>query len=199
VTLRKWFYLFWTSLAIGAAAGMITGLLMQIFDQDVVLSGKALGFNAFTSLLGGATISVLSQMGFFAYLIVRYMVGGMFRKKWIWNYIQIVLMLIVIFDLVYLRFANADNPGALGSYLILPLVMIAVGVAIAWYKVKLTNPSAWIPTLFFMIFVSALEAIPSIRENNPASTIFMMTPLLACNAWQILVLHKVLDANKEPQ
>lgn len=53
--------------------------------------------------------------------------------------------------------------------------------------------------VFFMIVVTALEALPAIREDDAASTIFMIIPLLACNAWQILILQKVLQTSKEPQ
>ncbi|WP_159887894.1 KinB-signaling pathway activation protein [Paenibacillus puerhi] len=198
MTLRKWFYLFWTTLVIGAVIGMLTGLTMQLTDIEAVRTGKAVGFNLVTSLLGGATISVLSQMGFFAYLIVRYIFIGMIPKKWVWDYLQMIAVVIVLFDLVYLRYTGAEGTPAFLPYLVLPLAIILVGCLVAWLKVKWTNKSAWIPTLFFMIAVTSLEALPSIRLDKAASTVFMMVPLLACNAWQILILQKVLGTGKEP-
>ncbi|MEK8132741.1 KinB-signaling pathway activation protein [Paenibacillus filicis] len=198
MTLRKWFYLFWTTLVIGAVVGTVTGLVMQLTDQEAVRTGKAVGFNLVTSLLGGGTISVLSQMGFFAYLIVRYIFMGMIPKKWIWDYLQIIVIVIVLFDLVYLRYTGAEGAAAFAPYLTLPVAILVFGGIIAWLKVKWTNKSALIPTLFFMIAVSSIEALPSIRLDNAASTIFMMLPLLACNAWQILILQKVLGTEKEP-
>lgn len=195
VTLRKWYYLFWTTLVVGSIAGLAGGLLLQWTDHEVPLAGKAIGFSIITMLLGGATISVLSQMGFFAYLIARYLFKGFLRKRWVEDAVQVIMIVIVLFDLVYLR-RTPDSGWA--AFFILPMVMLAVAWGVAWWKVKLTNASARIPTLFFMIVVTAIEAVPSIRLNNPASTFYMMVPLLACNAWQILILSKVLQTDKEP-
>ena len=60
----------------------------------------------------------------------------------------------------------------------------------------MTNRNAFIPTLFFMCAVSVLEAVPALKLDNAASSLFMLAPLLVCNAWQILILHKVLDNKK---
>ncbi|MDO3680506.1 KinB-signaling pathway activation protein [Paenibacillus ehimensis] len=197
MTLRKWFYLFWTTLLIGAVTAVIAGLVLQLTDQQVELGGKQIGFSMITMILGGATISVLSQMGFFAYLIVRYIVGGIIRK-WAWDIVQVIIIVIVLFDLIYLRYVSSGQQMSWGVYMILPLSLIIVSIGVAWWKVKMTNRSAVIPTLFFMIAVTAIEAIPSLRLDNAASTIFMMVPLYLCNAWQILILSRVLNTNKEP-
>ncbi|AEI45985.1 KinB-signaling pathway activation protein [Paenibacillus mucilaginosus] len=198
MTLRKWFYLFWTTLLVGAGAAVITGLILQLGDQEIQLGGKEIGFSAATMLLGGATISVLSQMGFFAYLIFRYIAMGMIRNKWTWNMLQGLVILIVMFDLIYLRYSGSSGEEGWAVYLILPIFVLVAGVAVAWWKVRLTNAGSWMPTLFFMIAVTAIEAVPSLRLNNAPSTVFMMVPLMACNAWQILILSKVVNTNKEP-
>jgi len=182
---------------IGAGAALIIGMILQANDQQFSLvGGKELSFSAATMLLGGATISVLSQMGFFAYLIIRFIAMGMIRSKWVWDTLQIIAVLITMFDLIYLRRTGTEDSWL--SYMILPLVMLVVAVGTALWKVKLTNRSGFIPTLFFMTAVTAIEAVPALRINSAASTMFMMVPLLASNAWQILILSKVLKTNKEP-
>lgn len=198
MTVRKWFYLFWTTLLVGAVTAIVTGLVLQFSDQQVALGGKEIGFSMLTMFLGGATISVLSQMGFFAYLIIRYLFMGMFRRKWTWDMLQVIIIVIVLFDLVYLRYAQSDGQSAWVGYLVFPVILTIASGIVSWWKARLTNQSAWIPTLFFMIAVTAIEAIPSLRLDNPASTVFMLVPLFACNAWQILILSKVLQTNKEP-
>lgn len=196
VTLRKWFYLFWTTLLIGAFSALVTGIILQANDQQFsFLGGSEIGYNILIMLLGGATISVLSQMGFFAYLIIRFIAMGIVRKKWVWDTVQIILIVVAIIDLVILRH---DSGESWLSYTTLPLVMLIVGLLVSAWKVKLTNRNGFIPTLFFMTAVTAIEAIPAIRLNTAASTIFMMVPLVASNAWQILILSKVLNTNKEP-
>ena len=197
MTLRKWFYLFWTTLLIGAISALIVGIILQMNDQQFsFLNGSAVGYNVVTMLLGGATISVLSQMGFFAYLIIRFIAIGIVRSKWVWDVLQVVLVIIALIDLVYLRDANAQQSWL--SYTVLPVVMLVVGLGIAYWKVKLTNRNGFIPTLFFMTAVTAIEAVPALRLDTAASTIFMMVPLMASNAYQILILSKVLKTNKEP-
>jgi KinB signaling pathway activation protein len=197
VTLRKWFHLFWTTLFIGSFAALLIGVGLQANDQQFrLLDGTAIGFNIVTMLLGGAMISVLSQMGFFAYLIIRFIAIGIIRSKWVWDTLQLIIVFITLFDLVYLR--QADTGDSWIVYLVLPLGMLILGIAVALWKVKLTNSNGFIPTLFFMTAVSAIEAVPALRLNSMASTLFMMVPLLASNAWQILILSKVLNPRKEP-
>ncbi|TDF91487.1 KinB-signaling pathway activation protein [Paenibacillus piri] len=197
MTLRKWFYLFWTTMLIGAGAALIIGLILQANDQQFgLMGGKEISFNAATMLLGGAMISVLSQMGFFAYLIIRYIAMGIVKSKWVWDILQVILVLITMFDLIYLRHLGTDYSWL--SYSALPLAMLAVALGTALWKVKLTNRNGFIPTLFFMTTVTAIEAVPALRINSAASTLFMMVPLLASNAWQILILSKVLGSKKEP-
>lgn len=198
MTLRKWFYLFWTTLGIGAIAALIAGLGLQWTDQGPTLAGKEIGYNMVNMLLAGATISVLSQMGFFAYLIVRFIMMGLIRNKFTWDMIQIIIIVIILFDLVYFRYTGTDQSTGWGIFLVLPACLVILSTIVAYWKVKITNKSAWIPTLFFMIAVTSLEALPSIRLNAPASTIFMMVPLYACNVWQILILSKIVETKKEP-
>ena len=196
MTLRKWFHIFWTTLFIGIAISVIMGLILQITDQDYTFLGVgAVGYNLYYMTLGGAMISVLSQMGFFAYLIVRFIAAGILRSKKTWDFLQLALVIIVLFDLVYLRYSSFAGATLL-SYSILPAVMLILSLAVAYFKVKATNNNAFIPTLFFMTVVTILEAVPALKLNNTASSLFMLAPLFACNAWQILILHKVLEQKK---
>ncbi|UQZ85016.1 hypothetical protein SK3146_04284 [Paenibacillus konkukensis] len=195
--MRKWFYLFWTTLLIGAFSALVTGITLQSNDQQFsFLGGSAIGYNVLIMLLGGATISVLSQMGFFAYLIIRFIAMGIIRSKWIWDMLQVILVAVAMFDLVYLR--QSDESGTWFSYMLLPFLMLVLAILVSLWKVKLTNKNGFIPTLFFMTVVTAIEAVPALRLDTAASTVFMMVPLLASNTWQILILSKVLNTNKEP-
>lgn len=195
MTLRKWFHLFWTTLGIGTVLGVVAGLILQLADQDysrIALPGY--GFNIVNMALGGATISVLSQMGYFAYLIVRYMGIGIIRKKQTFDLLQWAMIIVVLGDLIIFRYIYFK--GSISGYIWLPLIIGVLGWTIAVYKVKLTNPTGFLPTFFFMTTVTVLEAVPAIKQDNPASTFFMLVPLIACNAWQILVLPRILGTEK---
>jgi KinB signaling pathway activation protein len=184
---------------IGAVSGGIIGIMLQAGDKDFEFLGiSAIGYNIMWMFLGGATISVLSQMGFFAYLIVRFIAIGIFRNKWTWDMLQIIVILITLFDLVYLPYVSFSEKESIWGYVWLALGLLIVAVAVAYWKTKLTNKNAFIPTLFFMLAVTIMEAVPALKLNNMSSSLYMLTPLIVCNAWQILILHKVLDTKKEP-
>ncbi|MFD0694254.1 KinB-signaling pathway activation protein [Paenibacillus sp. GCM10027628] len=197
MTLRKWFHLFWTTLVLGMIVSIVIGLILQYSDQEFSVMGlSAVGFNVVNMLLGGATISVLSQMGFFAYLIVRFIAAGIIRSRKIWDLLQLTLVIVTLFDLAYLRTTNFEGSGTFISYSILPVIILIISLGIAYWKMKMTNRNAFIPTLFFMSAVTILEAVPALKLDNAASTFFMVAPLLVCNAWQILILHKILENKK---
>jgi KinB signaling pathway activation protein len=201
MTIRKWFYLFWTSTLIAVISSVGIGLLLQLSDQEFNnVSISQLAYSIMFMILGGAMIGVLSQMGFFAYLILRYIAEGLFQKKIIWTYIQIIAILVVLFDAVYFRRTSVDQTDSIASYLnysIMPLCILIFSLAVTYWKVKLTNKSAIVPTLFFLVVVTILESVPAIRLNNSASSLFMLVPLFATNTWQILILPKVLNINNK--
>ena len=200
LTIRKWFFLFWTTLAIGTAAGMITGAVLKWTMDEFALLDPSLGVYEWLFLLFGVgTISVLSQMGFFAYLTVRYIALGFVRGKVLyWDILQVVFVVVTLFDLVYLRYVNFAEPGEpLAGYFVLPAFVLAVSVAVSYVKVKMTNRSAFVPTLFFMSTVTVLESVPALKLNDTGYTIVMIVPLLVCNAWQILMLHRILPSKND--
>lgn len=197
MTLRKWFHLFWTTLVLGIVVSTGVGLILQFSDKEFSVMGlSAVGFNLVNMILGGATISVLSQMGFFAYLIVRFIAVGIIRSKTVWDLLQLAVVIVVLFDLVYLRKTNFNTSESLLGYFIMPTCVLVISLAVSYWKVKMTNKNAFIPTLFFMTAVTVLEAVPALKLDNSASSLFMLAPLFVCNAWQILTLHKILDNKK---
>jgi KinB signaling pathway activation protein len=197
LTLRKWFHLFWTTLVLGMVVSLVIGLILQYSDREFTVIGlSAVGFNVINMLLGGAVISVLSQMGFFAYLIVRFIVAGIIRSRTIWDLLQLAVVIVVLFDLVYLRTTDFKGSNSIISYSVLPIIILILSLAVAYWKMKMTNRNAFIPTLFFMTAVTILEAVPALKLDNSASSLFMLAPLFVCNAWQILILHKILENKK---
>lgn len=197
MTIRKWSYLFWSTLGWGTLAGLIAGVFLISTNHDFsFLEVKDAGFNSETfmfMILGGALISVLSQMGFFSYLIVRYIAIGLIRNKGTWDLLQVILIVITFFELTYLRYISFGQSGATWfSYLYLPLVLLVISLGVAYWKVKQTHWSGFVPTLFFMFVVTILEATPALKLSSFASYVFMFFPLLVSNAWQIMLLHKLL-------
>ncbi|WP_077210510.1 KinB-signaling pathway activation protein [Bacillus dakarensis] len=135
----------------------------------------------------GLIFSVISQMGFFAYLTVHRFGLGIFKSVKLWNAVQIILILFVLFDLVYFR--HTSFGGELAAYLGDAVFILVVGLVIAFFKMKQTNKDAFIPALFFMIVVTVIEWMPVLRVNEESWLYLMVFPLLVCNAYQLLILH----------
>ena len=74
--------------------------------------------STFIWLVGvGFIFAVVSQVGFFAYLFIHQFGLGVFRSISLWNAIQFVPVIIVLFDLVYFRFqAFAEKEESLLPY-----------------------------------------------------------------------------------
>lgn len=201
MTLKKWLFLFWTTMVLGVISACVTGLLLiLIFDEFSIVEVQQPGFNVSTIsfiLISGALFAMLSITGFFSYMIIRYIALGIFRKRWVWDIIQASIIIIAVIDTIYLRYLDRGANGSWSGTVWLPLFVLAVSLLVSWWKVKLTLSSAFLPTLLFMYVVTILEAVPALRTENEASSYFMLIPLLVCNAWQILLLHKIVKTKKE--
>lgn len=191
VNSRKVVQLFFTTLLIGSISGAIVGF---IFDYDILTSGS------FANLIVGiiwllgmsAAFTLISQMGFFAYLTVHRFGLGLFKSQKLWNYVQIVIIAFVIFDLIYLRYIAFAEPGVtIFSYMIMPLLLLAYGLVIAFLKAKDTNKGAFIPALFFIVVVTTIEWVPALTVNETKWLWLYFTPLIVGNTWQLLILHRL--------
>ncbi|ULO10201.1 KinB-signaling pathway activation protein [Paenibacillus sp. 19GGS1-52] len=191
MSIRKWFYLFWTTLLIGAGGAVIAGLALQTVNGRIDFKSVADFWLYPLILFGyGILVSVYAQLGFFAYLILNYMGIGVFPRK-IWQYIQLVLAVLALLELIFLRtFVGGDRNVI--SDLILGIFILLTALMVTYFKVKSTNASAWIPTFFFMSAISIVEIIGVLRIGVDSATVFIVVPLVACNAFQILMLHRVL-------
>lgn len=192
MTLRKWMYLFFTTLLVGGAASVIAAAGLYIFDRQLDFWGTLL-FN----IGAGFMFSVLSQMGFFAYLALNYIAKGFIRRRELWQVLQWILIIIAVVDAVYLRWLAADEGRAFAEFLVLPACLLAGSLLTALWKSKLTNKHSFTPTVFFMFVATLLETVPALREDQASAIWFMIVPLFFCNAWQILNLHKLVDPSKE--
>jgi len=200
LNLKRWLHLFWTTLVVGAAGSLIVGLLLQWTDttNTMKLNGTVDLLVNIGLLLGvGIMVSVYSQMGFFAYMMVNYMGAGVFSRR-TWQYIQLVLTALALFELMVLRIFVGGNKDSYSDF-ILGVIILVVSVVVAYFKAKMTNGSAWIPTLFFMIAITIVETIGVLKIEVDQATAWIAAPLIACNAYQILILHRVLKPKQSTQ
>lgn len=189
MNLKKWFYLFVSTLLIGGVSSIMLGVLLERGS----LWGSGLG-NVLMGLLWnfglGLTFSVVSQMGFFAYLTIHNVGLGVFRR--FWPHVQVLLIMITFYDMVYFRYtAFATEGESLVAYLAIPFGILLYAILVSYFKVKQTNRNAAIPTVFLLFAVTIIEWLPALKENNLSGMIYMLIPLLLCNTWQVMQLHKL--------
>ncbi len=193
--MKSWITLFWKTLLVGAIVGLITGFLQQ-------LNNGGIDFKSFKDLLlfivillgYGIMVSVYSQLGFFAYMILNYTAIGVIKMK-TWQYIQLILAVLALLEVMFFR-TFVDGADKQQSDLLVGILILVVAVIVAFFKVRATNSNAWIPTIFFMIAATIVELIGGLKIGDTNATVFILIPLLACNAYQILILHKILKPKK---
>ncbi|WP_243525441.1 KinB-signaling pathway activation protein [Bacillus pseudomycoides] len=197
---RKWVRLFLTTLLLGGVSTILIGFILgwdkyAKFFQN--FDGKEILMISFWLLGVGFIFSVISQMGFFAYLTVHRFGLGMFRSSSLWNAVQLFFIAFVLFDFVYLRsvlVANGDV--SFGNNILVAGILFLFGVIVAYIKSKETNKKAFIPALFFMVVVTILEWVPALRINDTDWLYLMVIPLLLCNAYQLLILHRLIGQQR---
>jgi KinB signaling pathway activation protein len=195
MTLKKLFFWFWSTLFIGIVLSLFLG---EFINRSV---GKKLFGPLLKDVLSGSTFAAVSQLGFFSYLVFNWLSNGFVRNRFLYQVIQVFFILIVIGNLLYLNISKFTGV-SLWLHLLIPFSILAVALVVAWVKVRWTNQTAWVPTIFFMVIATTLEMIPSINlkagEVGIPFVLFTVTILLTCNAWQILQLHRwVQRSNKK--
>lgn len=188
---RKVVYLFFTTLLVGSISGAIVGFIL---DYHVYTEGTFLNmFFGLIWLLGiCAAFSLISQMGFFAYLTVHRFGLGLFKSQKLWNYVQLIVIAFVLFDLIYFRFVAFAEPNeAILHFVVMPILLLLYGILIAYLKAKDTNQGAFIPALFFIVVITSIEWVPALTVNDPKWLWVYFTPLITANTWQILLLHRL--------
>ncbi|MFG6117250.1 KinB-signaling pathway activation protein [Halobacillus sp. MO56] len=197
MTSRKWVRLFLTTLVLGGVLTLLTSFVVKADAYANVLRPfdffELIGLLLFFSGLG-FIFSIISQMGFFAYLTVHQFGLGMFKS--LWPAIQLFLIAFTLFDLVYFRYQAAGDGASIWPFLLTALGLLAVSYIVAYVKRKETNAKAFVPALFFMVVVTTIEWVPALRSDGQDYVWMMIIPLLACNAYQLLLLHRL--NNKEP-
>jgi KinB signaling pathway activation protein len=197
--IKKWLFLFITTLLIGGVSILLTATVM---GWEGIAGGKDTAKEIFAAgiwlFIVGLMFSVISQMGFFAYLMLHRFGLGIFKTHRLWNRIQIVLILFAFFDLVYLRYIAFGITGQTWSdYLVLPVVLFIISLVAAYLKAKMTNARAFYPALFFVYVVTIIEVVPALTQNDPNWIILMLIPIVVCNIWQVLVLHRLTATGDE--
>lgn len=194
VNSRKLVHMFFHTLWVGGLAGLLTSFIIKYEEYLAVLSpfqGKEL-FGVFLFFLGYALVfTVVAQTGFFAYMFVHRYGESIFRS--FWPTVQIVVIAFVLFDIVYLT--SKELPFLFR--LSLMLVILLSGLIVAYFKVRQTNRTAFIPALFLMVVIVTLELSLVLRAADIDFIILMVVPVIVATAYQLFALYHVTKYDPE--
>lgn len=192
---RNWVRLFLSTLLVGAVSTIFVGFAVKWSEyKELFMSADIVEILLVTFWLVGVgfIFSVISQLGFFAYLTIHRFGLGLFKS--VWNPAQIVLIAFVFFDLIYFRYKLfAEKGESITSYIVIAIVIFLISLIVAYFKSKDTNKRAFIPALFFMFVISVIEWVPALRANDDSWLYLMLFPLLICNAYQLIILPKITN------
>lgn len=190
---RKMVQMFFKTLFIGGVVGLIASFFIQWQEYLNFINPfdgiELLG--VFLFFLGYALVfTVISQTGFFAYLFVHRFGQNFFRS--FWPTVQLLLIAFALFDMIY--FSSNEIP--LVFKFVMTAVILVSGIIVARIKVKQTNKTAFIPTMFVMIVVVALELSLVLRAGDVSFILLMLVPVLITTAYQVLILHEVTKVDE---
>ncbi|MED4456325.1 KinB-signaling pathway activation protein [Metabacillus fastidiosus] len=192
---RNWVRLFLSTLFIGGIVTILLGFILKWSEYKelfITMNVTEILSIAFWLLGLGCIFSIISQMGFFAYLTVHRFGLGIFRTVTLWNGAQIILIIFVFFDLIYLRYKFfAESGDSIFPYILLTVFTFLFSCVVAYMKKRQTNKAAFVPALFFMFVITTIEWFPALRVNEADWLYLMLIPLLICNAYQLLILPKL--------
>lgn len=189
--------MFLKTLLIGGVTGLIISFFVKADTYAAVLNPFDLMevFGLIVFFIGlGLVFAVVSQTGFFAYLFINQFGLSIFRTYW--SKVQILLIVFVLFDLVYFPYKATDGKVSILIYIAMSAALFVYGWFIARIKVQKTNKRAFVPALFLMVVMTAVEWVPGLQTKGFDYVWLMIIPLLACNTYQLLVLHTL--TRKEP-
>ena len=197
MTIRNWVKFFFNALLIGGFVTAVAGLIVRWeFFSGLLASGETLQFIGalLWMVFLGFTMSVVAQMGFFAYLTIHQFGVNIFKSLTLWNWVQLLIIAVVLFDLIFFRFRlTSEDTGRSLLYLTLLASLVIVSSITAYLKAQWTKKHTLISALFFMIVITTLEWLPAlmVRSGNIDTWVtILLFPLLAVNAYQILALPK---------
>jgi KinB signaling pathway activation protein len=168
---------------------LVTGLLRYLVDPNFVYQFEVDHFGYFLIflILFGMICGTLSHIMFFCFLVINLLGKGILQNRFIWQGTQII----VVISLIVINHAYLQK-----MYISAFTILISAAL-VAYYKSKLTNSSAFIPTFFFMNIGTLFALIPV--WNNKPGLLFILPAVLVCNAWQIMQLHQIVGQSADKQ
>lgn len=180
MNLRKFWNLYVSTLIVGLIVGLITSLI-PLF-QIPILHG----------IIAGGFVSATAMMGFWGYLTLNFTMRNFISFR-IWVIIQVILVGLVFYDMVYFRYMWSTNGvGSMWPYFWYAFWPFVVALVVAYVKSRISGYRTFIPTVFFMYVFTILEWFVALKSGQTVQMTEIGIILLVCNAWLLLYYTRLL-------
>lgn len=186
-----------STLAISVVTTYLTALFFRTGDVFTFFGFGESATGGWYLLVLGLLFGAISLALFFSYQFIHNM-AMQILGKWLWQAIQLLLILLAGIDLAYLRYINyPEQEVSFWPFLDWTLIILVFAATGAWLKVKFTNPAAAVPSVFFLVVATIVGAYYAFKTYDNALIWFIVLPVYAGNLWQLLMLPRYLSEKKE--
>jgi KinB signaling pathway activation protein len=184
--LNQFVFLLASTVILGALTGLVTTGLGMI------------SVPWYRGLTEGAFLATTSLMGFWAYLTLNFIARISVPRR-VWRWTQALILALVVFDMVWYRYqlevaSHPQQHPAYATYLVQAVWPLAVAVAGAFAKRRLSGKGSFLPTLFYLYVFTVVDWLLVIKSQaNPAIVNQTGIVMMACNVYMILIFGKLLS------
>jgi KinB signaling pathway activation protein len=180
MNLRKFWMLFFTTACVGMLLGALTAVV-EVFHISLQ-----------TGIITGGFLSATTMMGFWAYLTLNFTMRNFVSFR-IWLVIQLLLIGLVFYDLIYFRYMITGNgEGSFLPYLGYALWPMGVALIGAFFKGRISGMRNFIPTVFFLFVMTTVEWFVALKSGAMLQATQIGVILLGCNLYILFMYTRLL-------
>jgi KinB signaling pathway activation protein len=180
MNLRKFWMLFFTTAGVGMLLGALTAMV-EVFHISLQ-----------TGIITGGFLSATTMMGFWAYLTLNFTMRNFVSFR-IWIWIQLLLIGLVFYDLVYFRYMLiGKGEGSILPYLLYALWPMGVALVGAFVKGRISGMRNFVPAVFFLFMMTSVEWFVALKSGAMLQTTQIGLILLGCNLYILFMYTHLL-------
>ncbi|TCP52254.1 KinB signaling pathway activation protein [Tumebacillus sp. BK434] len=181
MNLRKFLTLFFTTALIGVLLGTITTLTGWFGEIRLVWG-----------MITGGFLSATTLMGFWAYLTLNFTMRNFISFRF-WVTIQVLLIVLVLFDMIYFRYLwTGKGAGDVLPFIGYAMWPLGVAMLVAYIKGRISGMRSFIPSVFFLYCFTVLEWFLALKSGELLQMSQIGIILLGCNVYLLLMYTRLL-------
>lgn len=185
MNLRKFWKLFLSTALVGCLLGALSAVT-ELFHVSLQ-----------TGIITGGFLSATTMMGFWAYLTLNFTMRNFVSFR-IWQIIQVLLIALVFYDLIYFRWLwTGKGEGSLTPFVLFAIWPLLIAFVAAFVKGKISGMKNFIPAVFFLYVMTGVEWFVALKSNAGLQTTLIGLILLGCNVYILFMYTRLLNQPNE--